>query len=86
MALRPTPSNGAIRLGYEVMWFGTMAHLEPAHLALGGKKGREEEKRSSREEGGEKRREKIKGGAARFGVLILQINLDPHAFSHMAEN
>ena len=68
-----------------------MAHLGPAHL-VGSGKIREEERR--RIKGEETKREKKRrfhslkpaAGAARFWVLILQINLDPHVFSHMAQN
>ena len=53
---------------------------------------REDEKRRARAEGGGGG-EKEKGdfikpaaGAARFCVLILQIDLDPRVVSHMAQN
>ena len=67
-----------------------MAHLEPTHLVhLGGKEALEDDGRK-----GEKRKERKEkdvslnpaAGAARFWVLILQINLDPHVFSHMAQS
>ena len=69
-----------------------MAHLEPTHLVhLGGK---EEKMTGEKGRKGEKRKERKEkdvslnpaAGAARFWVLILQINLDPHVFSHMAQS